>query len=102
MGYFQINTTIKAKGNIDIVNPFVLWRPVPSFDSNVVAYEFRYFATLEDMGNNEVFRPRDFGVSIEDDSLDLTNSDNWANMPTTAESLLEAIEEIGDNVTYVQ
>ena len=101
MGHFQINTTIKAAGNIDVVNPVALWRPVPSFNSNEVTYQFQFFATTTDMANGVQFKPQDFALNIIDSSLDLSNSDNWALMRSKAESLLEAIPEIGDNVTYV-
>ena len=101
MGYFQINTTIKAVGNINVVNPVALWRPIPNYTSNDVQYQFLFFATLSDIDSMDFFEPKNFDVLINDDSLDLTNSANWANMRATAETLLEAITEIGDNVTYV-
>ena len=101
MGYFQITATVTAMGNLPVANPVVLWRPVPSFNSNLVEYQYQFFATIADMNNSLMFKPKDFYCSINDSSLDLTDTANWASMRSQAETLLEAIPEIGDNVTYV-
>ena len=100
MGYFSITATVKAQGNIDVVNPLVLWRPVPSYKSNDVQYQFYFYSSTDNMNNDEEFIPKEFSRVVFDSSLDLTNTANWASMRAKAESLLEAIPEIGDNVTY--